>query len=81
MLQSRQASVRGRGVCSGGRGGGVSLSSVMEECGAVSVRQGIPFHTPVEKKKEGQDGRKKQGGTGPPPQTLGAYFQSLDTPD
>lgn len=41
-------------------GGGGSLSSVMEECGAVSLGSGIPFHTVV-KKKEG----KGWGGVGP----------------
>lgn len=40
--------------CSSGRGGGVSLSSVMEECGAVSLGQGIPFHAVVKKKKKGR---------------------------
>lgn len=31
--------------------GGGGLSSVMEECGAVSVGQSIPFHTLVERKR------------------------------
>jgi len=34
-----------------GGGGGGGLSSVMEECGAVSVGQSIPFHTLVKKKE------------------------------
>lgn len=44
-------------VVGGGEGGG-SLSSVMEECGAVSVGQSIPFHTAVKRKRRaGGEGR------------------------
>lgn len=37
---------------------GGSLSSVMEECEAVSLGQGIPSHTRVERKKKSRKGRK-----------------------
>lgn len=37
----------------------------MEECGAVSLGQGIPFHTLVKKKKKGRRRGKGLGGAGP----------------
>ncbi len=38
-------------TAAGEGGGGGSLSSVMEECGAVSLGQGIPFHTGKKEKR------------------------------
>lgn len=46
------------------------MSSVMEECGAVSLGQGIPFHTLVKRKKEGQEEKDGLGGVGPLSQTF-----------
>ena len=48
----------------GARDGVGGLSSVKEECGAVSPGQSIPFHTWV-KRKEGQEERDGLGGLGP----------------
>ncbi len=64
------------------------MSSVMEECGAVSLGQGIPFHILVKRKRRaGGEGRgwvelglflrRLRGGRCVPV----AYFQFLETPD
>lgn len=51
--------------------GGGCLSSVMEECGAVSLGQGIPFHTRVRKRKNGSRGEGRAGWSWASPQTFG----------
>lgn len=50
--------------------GADGLSSVMKECGAVSLGQGIPFHAAVKEEKEGQEERDGLGGAGPLSQTF-----------
>lgn len=61
----------------GGWGWGGNLSSVMEECGAVSLGQGIPFHTWAERARQ-REKETAKGGEGRAWVELGLFLRHFE---